>query len=171
MSLSSSKGDDHQIPLFRVPSFNGDTIAGDKHIEDVDHVFRAHAMAKYLEDAIFCDAKTARSGTFASCIRKSIADNSILGYLTTSLKAIDNYCEVWDAIEIKLNTGDVTITRMISHWNQLFALKYEDRESFLVFYSQSKKLLFKLEKSKLIAVTDDIFLCAYFSKVIEVPEI
>ena len=50
-------------------------------------------------------------------------------------------------------------------------LEYEDRDSFLVFYSQSKKLMFKFKNVIYIAVTDDIFLRSYFSKAIKVPEL
>ena len=116
-------------------------------------------MVKYLEDSTFCDANTTWYGAFASRIRESIADKSILGYLDTSLEAGYKCCKVWDTINItKLNTGDATTARVMFH-----------RGSFLVFHSQSKKLLFKLEKEKSIAITDNIFLRTYFEKVIEVP--
>ena len=59
----------------------------------------------------------------------------------------------------------------MAQWQQLFGLKCEDKDSFLHFYSRSKSILHKLKKNKSIAVTDDIFLRAYFAKVIEAPEL
>jgi len=59
----------------------------------------------------------------------------------------------------------------MSNWQLLFALKCEDRDLFLSFYSKNKLTLHKLKRSNLIAVTDDVFLKAFFAKAISVDEL
>ena len=70
-----------------------------------------------------------------------------------------------------LNSADPTIAQTMAHWNILFGLKCEEKDDFLQFYSKSKSIVHKLKRDKSVAVTDDIFLRAYFSKVIEAPEL
>ena len=60
---------------------------------------------------------------------------------------------------------------MYYDWQDLFGLTCEDMDACLAFYSSSKILLHKLKKNTPIAVTDDIFLKSYFSKVLETPEL
>ena len=59
----------------------------------------------------------------------------------------------------------------MSSWQGLFALKCEDHNSFLSFYSKSKATLHKLKWSNSIAVTDKVFLKAFFAKVIFVEKL
>ena len=63
------------------------------------------------------------------------------------------------------------MAREMHNWTELFALKCEEKDSFLPFYSMAKKLLHKLSVGKSIAVTDDVFLKAFMAKVIEAPEL
>ena len=58
----------------------------------------------------------------------------------------------------------------MSHWKLLFGLKCESRDDFLSFYSKAKGILHKLKKDESGAVTDGVFLKAYFAMVIEAPE-
>ena len=55
--------------------------------------------------------------------------------------------------------------------HNLFGLKCEDMDSFLLFYSSSNKILHKLKKSKTITVTYDVFLKSYFAKVVQTLEL
>ena len=57
------------------------------------------------------------------------------------------------------------------NWQALFSLKFEDHDSYLSFYSESKSTIHKLKKSKYIAVTDDFLLKAFFSKAISVNKL
>jgi len=70
-----------------------------------------------------------------------------------------------------LNSSDVTTARLMANWQALFSLKCEDCDSFLSFYSKSKSTLHKLKKPKSIAVTDDVFLKAFFAKAISVDKL
>ena len=70
-----------------------------------------------------------------------------------------------------LTTSNVTTARVMSHWKTLFGLKCESCDDFLSFYSKAKGVLHKLKKHDSVAVTDDIFLKAYFSMTIEAPEL
>ena len=66
-----------------------------------------------------------------------------------------------------MSTSNATTAWVTSHWKLLTGLKYESRDNFLAFYSKLKGILYKLKKGDYVAVTDDVFLKAYFSMVIE----
>ena len=119
----------------------------------------------------FCTDKPTQCSAFASRLRESLADNVILGFLSTELEDEHNAAIVWNKIGSHLNSSDLSMAREMQNWTELFALKCEDRDSFVAFYSTAKKLLHKLTVGKSIAVTDDIFLKAFITKVIEVPEL
>ena len=59
----------------------------------------------------------------------------------------------------------------MSNWNQFISLKCDSMPDFPAFYSKAQKLISKLLDGKSIAVTDDVFLKCYFSKIITVPEL
>ena len=59
----------------------------------------------------------------------------------------------------------------MSHWKPLFRLKCEDYGVFFTFYSKLKEIIHELKKGNSVAATDNIFLKAYFSMVIEAPEL
>ena len=128
-------------------------------------------MSVFLHSVEHCDNHPAWSGAFASRLRGALSNSSILQYLSTELEDEANCAKVWRAIQSKLSTADVKIARMSQDWHDLFGLKCEDMDSFLSFYSSSKKILHKLKKSKSIAVTDNVFLKSYFAKVIQTPEL
>ena len=103
-TTSSTKGnDDHKIPSFKVPAFHGDTLNGDKYIEDVVRAFCSNAMSKYLDDKAFCSVNLAWSGAFASRIRESVASNDILGFLATELESENICAEVWETVQPHLS--------------------------------------------------------------------
>ena len=110
------------------------------------------------------------SDVFASRLRESIYESDILGFLSTELEAEKNCAKVWKQIVSHLTSVDVNTTRMMAHWNQLFNLKCEDKDSFLSFYRTTKGLIHKL-KRKNVAVTNETFLKDFFAKVIEAPEL
>ena len=59
----------------------------------------------------------------------------------------------------------------MTNWSSLLSTKYEDRDSFLSFYSKTKVILHKLTKGILITAKDDVFLKAYFVMDIEAKEL
>ena len=59
----------------------------------------------------------------------------------------------------------------MSQWKALFGLKYQDRGDFPTFYSKLKGIIHQLKKGKSVAVTDGVFLKAYFTIVIESPKL
>ena len=59
----------------------------------------------------------------------------------------------------------------MSHWQKIFGLKCENRDVFFAFYSKAKGVIHKLTKVNSVAATDNVFLKAYFAKVIEAPEL
>ena len=160
-----------KIPSFKVPLFRGDSLAGDKYMDDVVRAFTSNAMAQYLDDVKFCMSHPTWSGAFASRLRESIADSSILGFIATEAESETNSATLWAKIKKQLTSADLQMARAMAHWNILFGLKCEEKDSFLEFYSQAKSIIFKLKRDKSVAIGDDIFLRAYFAKVIEAPEL
>merc|ERR1740124_424761 len=128
-------------------------------------------MAQFLDSKFYCDSSPTWSDAFASRLRGLVADWDILGFLATELESEKNCAKVWTRIQKTLNSSDVTTTRVMLNWQALFSLKCEDRDPFLSFYSKSKSTLHKLKKSKSIAVTDDVYLKAFFEKSISVNKL
>ena len=58
-----------------------------------------------------------------------------------------------------------------ANWQALFKLRYEFRDDFFTFHSQSKGIVHRLKMSDSVAVTDEVFLKAYFSMAINAPEL
>ena len=168
---SSATNDDHKMPSFKVPIFRGDIMAGDKYMEDVVICFTNHALEKYLLDENYCKKNLEWSSAFASRIRESIKGNDILGFIATEEASERNCTKLWTTIESHLTSADLTMARAMAFWNTLFGLKCEEKDSFLHFYSKAKSVIFKLKKYKSVAIGDDIFLRAFFAKVIEAPEL
>jgi len=161
----------NKITTFHVHKFKGDTLTGDDFIEDVDRAFRSATMAQFLDSKSCCENSPTWSDAFASRLRGSVVDSDILGFLATELESEKNCAKVWTRIQLMLNSSDVTTARIMENWQALFSLKCEDYDSFLSFYSKSKSTLHKLKKSKSIAITDAVFLKAFFAKVISVDKI
>ena len=170
-SQSTLSNDEHKLPSFKVPTFKGDLIAGDKYIDDVVISFTNVAMEKYLTDSAWCTKNIEWSGAFASRIRESIKHNDILGFIATQEESQKNCAKLWDTVTAHLTSSDLTMARAMAHWNTLFSLKCEDRDTFLHFYSKAKSMVFKLKRDNSTAIKDDIFLRAYFAKAIEAPEL
>jgi len=168
---SSSTTDDHKMPSFKVPIFKGDIMAGDEYMDDVVICFTNHALEKYLTDETYCTSNLEWSSAFASRIRESIKGNDILGFIATEEASERNCAKLWSTINNHLTSADLTMARAMALWNTLFGLKCEERDSFLHFYSKAKSVIFKLKQHKSVAIGDDIFLRAYFAKVIEAPEL
>ena len=167
----SSSSTEVKVPNFSVPKFEGDTLGGDKFIDKVSTKFRSNGQSLYLESVQHCTENTSWSSAFASRLRESLADSAILGFLSSELDKEHNSAKVWARISSHLNSSDLSMAREMHNWTEFFALKCENKESFLAFYSQAKKLLHKLTVGKSVAVTDDVFLKAFMAKVIEAPEL
>ena len=162
---------ENKIPAFKVPFFRGVSLEGDKYMDDVVRSFTNHALSRYITDIQFCKENISWSGAFASRIRESVASSDTLGYLATEQENETNCAKLWAIVQDELTSSELTMARAMSLWNQVFGLKCEDRDDFQQFYSKVKGLLFKLKKVKSVAVTDDVFLRAYFAKVIQAPEL
>ena len=162
---------DHKIPFFKLPTFQGNTLQGDVFIEGVERAFRFAAMARYLESRSYCDNNSCWSEAFASRIRESIEVNNILSFLATELEHENNCYKVWSKVIKHLTTNDVTTAHVMSQWKKLFGLKCESCDDFLAFYSKAKCVLHKLKKHDSVAVTDGVFLKAYFAMTIEAPKL
>jgi hypothetical protein len=108
---------------------------------------------------------------FSSKLRESLKTSPILNFLADEQDAEENCAKVFTAVEDHLTTGDVTMARSFKLWQELFKLKCDHRDDFLTFYSKSKGIIHRLKKTNYIAVTDEIFLKAYFSMAIEAPEL
>ena len=126
-------------------------------------------MARYLDSKSYCNNNPCWSGDFASRTREFIAVNNILSFLATELEHENNCFKVWSKVIKHLTTSDITTTRAMSHWKTLFGLKCKSRDNFLTFYSKAKGVLHKLKKHDSVAVTNDVFLNAYFAMTIEAP--
>ena len=72
-------------------------------------------------------------------------------------------------IQGHLSSEDVITACVMNLWTTLFALKCDDRDSFLAFYSQVKSLTHKLTEHSSVAVQDDIFMRAFLSRTIKAP--
>ena len=67
--------------------------------------------------------------------------------------------------------SDITTALVMFHWQTLFGLKCKNRDNFLAFYSKAKGVIYKLTKGNLVTVTNNVFLEAYYAKVIEAPKL
>ena len=162
---------DTKIPAFKVLHFRGVSLDGDKYMDDVVRSFTNHALSRYILDIQFCDDNISWSGAFASRIREYVANSNTLGYLATEQENVNNCAKLWAIVCKELTSSELTMARAMSLWNQVFGLKCDKRDDFQHFYSKVKGLLFKLKKDDSVAVTDNVFLRAYFAKVIQAPEL
>ena len=70
-----------------------------------------------------------------------------------------------------MNFSDATTTRIMSHCIALFGLKNYEKDSLLPFYSSTKILLHDMKTSESVAVTCNILLEDYLSRMIVCPEL
>jgi len=157
--------------LFTVAPFTCDTLGGDVYISRVESIFASHGVSPFLVDMNHCLADPALSGAFASCIRESIAESSILGIIATQLEKETVCALVWWKIVTHLTANDLRIGRVLSYWQAFFKLRCDDKDQFFSFYSKAKKIIHQLKTAKSDAVKDDHFLCALFARAIDVPEL
>ena len=71
------------MPTFKFPAFKGDSLAGDKYMEDVRRTFTTHVMTSYIDGETFCSSHITRSKAFASKIRDYVVHNDILSFIAT----------------------------------------------------------------------------------------
>ena len=83
--LNSTGSAIHKVPIFKVPTFYGDTLKGDKFIKKIEYIFINSAMAAFINNRKYCNNHPEWSFIFASLLRDSIANSTILGYLATEL--------------------------------------------------------------------------------------
>ena len=67
------------------------------------------------------------AGIFASRIRESIAENSILGFIATQLEKETVCVLVWSKIVTHLTANDLRIGRVLGYWQAFFKLRCEDK--------------------------------------------
>ena len=134
-------------------------------IEGVDKSFCSAAMARYLT------SRTTATITHVGQAPLPVEFDNPLpetrSFPFCPLEDENNCSRVWQKVIKHLITSDITTARVMSHWNTLFGLKYQSRDDFVAFYLKTKGILQKLRKVKSVEVTDNVFLKAYFSMVIE----
>ena len=128
-------------------------------------------MLQFLEDPKNFNNSPYWLRAFASRIRESIAESDILSFLATELDGEENFVRVWIRLERHLSSTDIQNARVMTNWSSLLSTQYEDRDSFLFFYSNTKGILHKITKGNSIPDKDDVFLKAYFSMAIEAKEL
>jgi len=126
-------------------------------------------MLHMLEDPNHCNNSPYWSGAFAPQMRDLIEESNILSFLATEIDGENNCVRVWTQIEKHLLSTNIKMVRVVKSWSSLLSSKYEDRDSFLSFYS--KKKFHKLTKGNSIAAKDTVFLKAYFLMAIEAMEL
>ena len=124
-------------------------------------------MEDYLKSETHCEQNKPWSSAFASRIRESSKESLTLGFLSAELNQ-ENNCAFF---ENHLSSEDVVTARVMNLWTKLFALKCDDRDSFMAFYSQVKGITHKLTEHNSVAVQDDIFMRPFLSRTIEAPEL
>ena len=131
--------------------------------------FWSSAMEEYLDSEARCEQNKPWSSAFASQIRKSLRESPTLGFLSTELNQEINCAKVWMRIENHLSSEDVVTACVMNLWTKLFALKCDDRDSFMAFYSQVKGITHKLTEHSSVAVQDDFFCELSFHKPSKLP--
>ena len=127
-----------KIPVFTLPTFQGDTVNGDSYLESIEFAFKSAAMADFLFDAGYCYNHPTWSSAFASRLRELLKSSTILNFITDEQGTEENCAIIFTAIEDHLTTGDVMMARAFANWLALFKLKCDNRDDFLTLYSQSK---------------------------------
>ena len=152
--LGYHSSSDDKLPGFKIPKFERGTLMGDIFLKKIHDTFKSAGQALYLEDEAHCAQWIAWSGIFASCIRKSVADSAILGFLSPELEQEDNCAIVFQKISDHLSSSDLATVRIFEAWMQFFKLKCSTRDDFLEFFSSAKSILHKLKTANSVAVTD-----------------
>ena len=104
-------------------------------MEKVVRNFKLNAVSDFLTNLSVCTKNMEWSSAFASRVRKFVADNRSLGYISTKMEEVDICCHVWDKGYDYLSSTDLTMAWSLTLWTGLFQLKCETRDDFLVFHS------------------------------------
>ena len=129
-------GIDSKLPSFQAPKFDGNTIERDAWARNVVRKFKGQGQLSFLECENHCTNQSAWSEVFSSRLLNSITDNDVLGYMAKELVGeVNCYC-VWEKISLCLQTSDLKISRVLSHWTKLFSLRCNTRDEFFPFYSK-----------------------------------
>jgi len=159
-----------KVPHFTVPPYEGDALKGDVYISTVLNAFASAGQGQYLSDINHCYINQEWSGAFASRLRESV-NKGTFRYLSTQMEMEINCAKVWEHIKSHLSAKDLVLGRVLTLWQSFFALRCDDQDSFLLFYSDAKHIIHKLRKEKSVALKDDTFLRAFFAGIINVPEL
>ena len=159
-----------KVPHFTVPPFEGDALKGDVYISTVLNAFASAGQGQYLTDVNHCYINQEWSGAFASRLRESV-NKGTFRYLSTQMDTEINCAKVWAHIKKHLSAKDLVLGRILTLWQSFFALRCDDQDAFLLFYSDAKHIIHKLRAEKSVALQDDTFLRAFFAGIINVPEL
>ena len=75
-----------KVPSSQVSGFVRNTLKGDLFEKKVTSVFGNNTMARFLISEQYCDNHPAWSGAFASRLRDTLGNSSILQYLSAELE-------------------------------------------------------------------------------------
>ena len=75
-----------KVPSLNVPDFVGNPLKGDLFEQKVVTIFGNNVMALFLTSEYRCDNHSAWSGAFASRLRDSLRNYTIVEYLSTELE-------------------------------------------------------------------------------------
>ena len=109
-----------KVPNLNVPEFVGNPLKGDLFEQKLVTIFGNNAMALFLTSEYRCDNHPAWSGAFASRLRDSLRNYTIVEYLSTELEEEQHYSKVWKWIGQKLSTTEVNITWMSQDCHAFF---------------------------------------------------
>ena len=84
-------------------------------------------------------------------------------FLASELDTKQNCYKLWLRVTICLTNSDIATVRAVSYWKVLFGIKFDDCGDFLAFYKKLEGIIHKLKRGNFVAVTDDVFLKAYFT--------
>ena len=84
-----------KIPVFSLPTFQGNTMNGDSYLEGVALGFKSAAMADFIYDEHHCEQNPTWSSAFASRLRESLKTFTILNFLANEQDAEENCAVVF----------------------------------------------------------------------------
>ena len=91
--------------------------------------------------------------------------------MATELKDETNCADVWEKITDVLQSSNLTLLRVLRHWQKFFRLRCDTLDEFPQFYSDLRMITSNLRTAKSIAVGDDAFIKAFLSGAITVKEL
>jgi len=122
------------MPSFKIDLFTGHILSGDVYIRNMLSVFKSNAvLLLFLSDADYCRQNLAwSSGTFASQLRNSITESSIMSFLATVLGTEGSCAVCWARVVVcHISSAELKVGRVLHLWQDFFKLSCDDKDDFL----------------------------------------